>query len=147
MIANQPIKLAETSTRQVAKLATGHLVAGPVELLFIQLLRGSPPLTFLPWWGKCAQFSHGCQHSTLGVKNSVHYIASKFFTPTALSEQHHLLHSPWPLTFMRPATLLWSKASCILHVLPTFPCKMCQPTVSKTGQALAIFVSCSVIAL
>ena len=35
MIANQPIKLAETSTRQVAKLATGHLVAGPVELLFI----------------------------------------------------------------------------------------------------------------
>ena len=39
-------------------------------------------------FGKSAQFSPGCQHSCSGVQNSVHYIASKFFTSSTIGFAH-----------------------------------------------------------
>ena len=103
-------------------------LAWPVEqLVSIQLLRGSSPLTFLSSLGKCVQFSHLCQDSTLGVKNSVHYIASKIYTSAARPYHHHLWHRPWGLIFMRFETVSGSEAGCIDG----------QPTIDPLASQLA----------
>jgi hypothetical protein len=89
---SQPVGLYTTANVQVSLTSQFAYITNPTSE------KWQFPLTFLSWWRKCDQFSHSCQHSCSGVQNSVHYIASKFFTPRLA---RHIVQvsrtTEWPL--------------------------------------------------